>query len=64
MNTDLYDSEIETSSILYFNFSNLKIIDGLNFNFIYQSYHNEFDDSPREDRKFFDIRATKGLTRN
>lgn len=64
LNTDLYDSEIETSSILYFNFSNLKIIDGLNFNFIYQSYYNEFDDSPREDRKFFDIRATKALTRN
>lgn len=64
LSTDTYDSGIQSSSIFYFNFSNLKIIDGLNLNYIYQSYYDGIDGSPREDRKFFDIRATKGLTRN
>ncbi|QKQ69220.1 fimbria/pilus outer membrane usher protein [Acinetobacter sp. 10FS3-1] len=62
LSNDLYDSSIKTSSALNFNFFNLKIVDGVGFNYIYQSYYNDqgFDN----DRQIIDIRATKRLTKN
>ncbi|ATO18697.1 hypothetical protein BS636_02980 [Acinetobacter sp. LoGeW2-3] len=64
LDSDTYESNIESSNILYFNLTNLKIIDGLGFNYIFQSYYNNEDGTLREDRKLLDVRATKSLTRN
>src|SRR5690606_4357765 len=52
---DVYDSNIEASNILYFNFSNLGFIDGLNLSYIYQSYYDQNGFS-NDTQKIFDIR--------
>ncbi|WP_347455987.1 fimbria/pilus outer membrane usher protein [Acinetobacter thermotolerans] len=64
LNSDTLDSNIKSSNIFYLNFSNLKIVDGLGFNYVYQSYYSDDNGTPREDRKFLDVRASKVLTKN
>lgn len=63
LGNNLYESNVKYSGMFYFNFSNLKFIDNLGFNYIYQSYYNN-NGLLSEDRKFFDIRASKALTNN
>lgn len=62
LSDDIYDSNIEASNILYFNFSNLRFIDGLNLSYIYQSYYDQNGFS-NDTQKIFDIRASKSLTK-
>src|SRR5690606_7897472 len=60
---DVYDSNIEASNILYFNFSNLRFIDGLNLSYIYQSYYDQNGFS-NDTQKIFDIRDRKSTRLN
>ena len=63
LSEDDYSSNLKTSDIIYFNFSNLKIIDSLNLSYIQQSSYAT-EDFFEDDRKIFDIRASKKLTDN
>ncbi len=53
---------LKPQDILYFNFSNLGFIDGLNLSYIYQSYYEQNGFS-NDAQKIFDIRASKSLTK-
>lgn len=63
LSSDTYNSNIKTSNILYFNFFDLKFIDSLNLSYIQQDNYLT-EDFISDDRKIFDIRATKNLTNN
>lgn len=58
-----YNSNIKTSNLIYFNFYNMKYIDGLNISYIDQTNYSS-NNINYLDRKLFDIRVRKILTTN